>query len=284
MGKLIREVKNSSYSRGAAADCDLSILLGVDRLSYLVSDERDNALLLKDYRLSESAITDAELKPALQEVLLADADLKLAYRRTKIALISQYATLIPDRFYQPDKQTTYLASAVPDTAMGTLADDLLRQLGVRNVYTYAPFLSDMLGRYFRKPEIVHSYTPLLLSLRQAFEHQQGKRLYVNVREHIVQIVFMDGDELILCNSYPYQSAEDFIYYVLLVMEQFRLKPESVPVTLSGLLVLESEVYRLLYRYIRHLRFMPTPGYYQYSAEFKTLPEHYYFDLYSLKLV
>ena len=70
---------------------------------------------------------------------------------------------------------------------------------------------------------------------------------------------------------------------MLLYDQFKLNPETDPIHIAGQIVEDSEIYHLLYRYVRHLNLVSGPSYYRFSQLFDTLPQHFYFDLYSLKL-
>ena len=44
-------------------------------------------------------------------------------------------------------------------------------------------------------------------------HQQ--KVYINITDHIFDFITVKNGELIICNSYEFTTAEDFIYYILL---------------------------------------------------------------------
>jgi hypothetical protein len=58
----------------------------------------------------------------------------------------------------------------------------------------------------------------------------------------------------------------------------------VKLQLAGQILENSEIYKSLYRYVRNIAFITPPAGIQLNASFKNVPTHYYFNLFSLKLL
>ena len=99
----------------------------------------------------------------------------------------------------------------------------------------------------------------------------------------MQIALLEGKNLIFSNSYSYQTSQDFIYHVLLVYNQFNLEPNDIPIHVSGQVIKDSEIFRMLYRYIRRTEIIAAPPTFVFGKKYEKIPDHFYFDLYSLKL-
>lgn len=54
------------------------------------------------------------------------------------------------------------------------------------------------------------------------------------------------------NSFKYKNQDDLLYYVLLVYKMLDLSVDSYPLTLTGLVEKDSEIFKLLYQYIRNI--------------------------------
>jgi hypothetical protein len=59
-------------------------------------------------------------------------------------------------------------------------------------------------------------------------------------------------EVVIFNSFDYQTPEDFIYYVLFTAEQLSLNPENFPLELIGNIDSESDFFKIAYKYIRNV--------------------------------
>ena len=95
-----------------------------------------------------------------------------------------------------------------------------------------------------------------------------------------EVLVINSGKLTFYNTFAYQTAEDFIYYLLFVFEQLKLNPETANVELLGELEKSSAVYQLLYKYIRNIKFGARPDAFDYSFKITSLPKQYYYSLFS----
>ena len=107
--------------------------------------------------------------------------------------------------------------------------------------------------------------------------EAGTRVAINELLH-------EGKNLLVATHNAYQSPQDFVYYAMLVFEQFGLSPDSQQVNLCGNIHQDSELYQQLFRYVRNIHYMRAPGFLQNGPKTKALPGYQYFDLFSSLLL
>lgn len=274
------EVTEDNFIKKSTSSYDLSILIGVDRFSYVVNDAQQNILILKSftYRLGKD-----HLKSAIREIYMADRYLKFPYSKVKVAIVNAQTSLVPSRLYDEKQKSIYLEKMTFSENLDTIKADHLLDFNAVNVYSFDREAINLLKGYFPSAQIFHNTTALIQGYYKQSEALSGPKIFINVLDKIVQAVILEDKELIFCNSFTYKSSKDFIYYIMLLFDQFNLKPETVPLTISGHIIEDSEVYHLLYKYIRHLNMIGTPSYFKIGKKLSDIPQHIYFDLFSLKL-
>ena len=283
MGKVNFEIVENNFVKKYADTYDLSILVGMDRFSFLVSDPQQNILLLRSYPFTPEIKKLGELSNPLKDIYINDELLKQTYRSVRVGILNQKNTLIPSDLFVTDQKEIYLKNIVPNLEGDTIYFDALKPMGIVNVYAINTHFVNQLYGYFPNTKIHHAATSLILGHRKIAENRTGRQICLNVRQGLLQISLFDNKELLFYNSFIYQSSQDFIYYVMLVFDQFKLKPEGNTVHISGQIVQDSEIYHLLFRYIRHLEMMPVPDYYKFGTKGREIQSYQYFDLFSLKL-
>jgi len=283
LGTLELEIKENAFVKKYTDTYDLSILVGVDRFSFLVSDPQQNILLLRSYSLSPAVNVLGQLGELLKDIYINDDVLKQSFRKVIIGVIHPKQTLIPSDLFDPEEKETYLQNVVQYPSSDTVSYDQMRPLGMVNLHATNTAIITQLRGYFPKAIIRHASTALIFGHRKIAENHTGRQICINVRNGVLQISLFDNKELLFFNTFPFQSSRDFIYYVMLVFDQFGLKPEGNTVHISGQIVQDSEIYHLLFRYIRHLDMLPVPPFYKLGKNGQKITQHYYFDLFSLKL-
>ena len=83
MVELTHNIVEADFNKNLVDTYNLSILLGVDRLSYLISDAQQQILVLRVYQLPQ-----APNSPALQQLLLEDALLRTSFKQCTLGIFS----------------------------------------------------------------------------------------------------------------------------------------------------------------------------------------------------
>jgi len=111
----------------------------------------------------------------------------------------------------------------------------------------------------------------------------SKDMLVLVAQDYVTILIKEQSRLLFCNSYPCATALDAAYYVILVMKELGLNPDTEVVSIFGQITLETETYAVFYNYIRYVYFGDKPAFLSFSSAFDNFNGHRHFDVFGLHL-
>jgi hypothetical protein len=283
LGRINQEIVEYSFSAKSTLSYELSILVGADSIYYMVNDAQLNILALKTHHFDHNKAS-IQLEN-LRTTFFDDSLLKESYRVIKIVFTTPHFTLIPSKFYNDSQRQTYFKNLNTIGQNDFLETDNLKNIGFYNIYQINKPLLEFTKSLFNQSVLQyhHIFTALIEGCRKIAELRTGHQLFANIRDNQVQILFFDGKELIFANGYTFKTNHDLIYFILMVYEQFKLNPEVIPLSISGSLTQDSEIYKIIFRYIRHLHFIQAPPYFRFGNQFTGVPQHFYFDLFSIKL-
>ena len=265
------EIIEDQFSKYTTNQHELSILVGVDSLSYMVTNPQHHVLLLRECTLAGTPLSD---------FFLQDEYLRLSYQRVKAAISSPVFTFVPTRLYNPAERRAYLQQVATLTDdMDARADDL-PTVKATNVYAIERNRLDTIRKFASSGKIFHAATSLLQHLLLINE-KKGKRLFIHVYEGKLTLLLLENAHLLFVNEFSYKSAKDFLYYVMLVFEQFKLAPEEVPACATGQLVENSEVFQMVKRYIYRLEMLSLPPFLHFSEKWQQHQPHFFADLFGL---
>lgn len=111
-------------------------------------------------------------------------------------------------------------------------------------------LKNLLDSYFVQPKL----SPSVLGFcKNVFENSNSiQQLHLYLTPQIAYFYYQVGKKPTFYNSFQYKNKEDLLYYILLVYKMLELDTNSYPLILSGMIEKESEIYHLLYQYIRNV--------------------------------
>lgn len=277
MEKIILDIKVQGLHDDYLSHASYYVLVGKQRLSYLVSDPSNKILALK-------VAENAGQPNGLAALASQDALLQTQPAQTAIGIQNEYATLVPNRMFDPTNLPSYfklLAHFGPTSKMSFGFDDLPR-FDAKMVYAIEPEIEALLKEKWPETRTFHAKTALLEAYR-SYCNASTYNVFVNVTQHIMHVVVFDGTEILFSNSFVFKSASDFVYFLLLPLKQLQIEPSSTSVVVCGEITEDSDCLTLARRFTAPFRFMQLPRVFDYPGAVQSLPSHFCFDLYSLKL-
>ena len=266
------DITEYNFSSKDTDQYQLSILYGVDSFAYIIQDPKGTVVALREYHW-----IDGKQKAAFLE---KDEKLHLNYRQIKVAFSKGVFCMVPQRLFQEEEKATYLGHLTKIKRSGNILSDNITQHQAELVYEVEETALREIDRYFNRAPKKNLHSVLLEAMRSHSAVQSSYHVAVHVTQKQLLVYAFDRTNLMLLNAYRYNSAQDFLYYILLVYEQMGFKTDQVPLYLSGRILEDSDIYRLLIRYIRHRNFL-APGPIKLGPQLERHPPYFFFDLYAL---
>ena len=253
---------------------NLYLLAAPARLCLAVADvERRKFVALEEYTLPTGGLAAL----AEQHDVLGQR----GWNAVRLAVTGRAFTLLPAPLFRAGDEAAALRLHHTPTATGTVRHTTHPGQELVNVFAADAAVADWLA-------VTHGAAGRLLHHTSAFlvglVHQRGaaapRRLYLSPGPQELTLVVM-GQHLEYCNVFACTTAEDVVYYTILVMQELGLDPDLDEVTVWGELTPDSTVFSLLRTYVRNVRFGPRPTDVQYRYRLNDVFEYRYFDLFSL---
>ena len=270
---LVR-LRDETFDPTQAAAYNLYLLAGPNRCYLAAADvERNKFVALEEHQLGPGGV------PALAQQ--HDFIGQRGWNAVRLAVTGRAFTLLPAPLFRAGDEAAALRLHHTPAATETVRHTTHPALELVNVFAADAALADWLAAtHGATGRLLHHTSALLAGL----VHQRGaaapRRLYLNPGPQELTLVVL-GQHLEYCNVFPCTTAEDVVYYTILVMQELSLDPDQDEVTVWGELTPDSAVFSLLRTYVRNVRFGPRPGNVQYSYRLNDVFEYRYFDLFSL---
>ena len=172
MGKIDLEILESDFNQKYTSTYDLSILIGMDRFSFLLIDEQNRLLGLRNYSLQ---VDNLNLKEHLQDIYINDDLLKMPFRKVFLAIENKRHTLIPKRLYRKQDGAVYLDKLFGEVSNQEVFADEVAGIDALSVYQIQQEVEQLLHGYFSEAKQVHLGTAILTGFRSLAEQQPGKK-------------------------------------------------------------------------------------------------------------
>lgn len=264
-----------------ASQCDLHIVAGADGFSLAVRGADSNVLALRRWPFERNLSGDPQRTLAdLRSALTREPMFAWPFRRVYWAWANPQLTLVPRRLFRAEDLPTYFKLLL-HPAEYAYGYDELPEIECFAAYALNPDWVHLAEQFFPTVLQTHFAHALLRSWRP-LARPDGYDVFLHLHERMAQVAVFDRQNLLFFNTFSFSHANDLLYFALLAYEQARLNPSETPLTICGNLLEDSEGWRTLYRYIRHLKFAELPSAHLLHEHNSALPPHCYWDVFSLK--
>lgn len=225
------------------------------------------------------AATPSLLNEIIGGIVEQNQWLELHWKQTTIVYETAVNTLMPNSLFDESKIREYLSLNHHITGSDLIKHDYLPLPDAENIWVLPADVDAMLNLHFPQARIFNHTSTLIESLLLQNKNREAEEaVFVNIRRSAFDIVILKGNHLLFSNAFQYRSKEDFIYFLIYVLEQLHLNPEKIDLSLMGEIVRISEIYEVTYKYVRNIAFAARNADYQFSYVFDEIPNHFYFNL------
>ena len=253
----------------------LSIQISLSGLSFCILNKRTNIIEHLKRKVFEKKVSPFETLEHLSTSLNTNTIFDQSFQTVLLIYQNELATNVPKPLFNEDNSADYLKFNAKILNTDFIAYDEISINESINVFVPYVNINNYIFDRFGSFEYKHASTILIESLLKKEAHSKELKLYVNVGRDHFEIVVIENGQLMFYNSFVYQTKEDLIYFILFTVEQLKLDPETIPITLIGDLTKDDERYEIIYKYIRFVDFIgPFHG---YKFEEKQMPKTPYSD-------
>lgn len=277
MAHLIAEYKNNNSHDFLTENCELLILSENRYFTYAVLTTSGNFELLREYKLGD----EENFTEFHEGVLRMDPFLNKSFARVNIGISNKRLVLVPEVIFDPNQAVHFLENSAPIWTSDKVMVDVIDNQDIRLVYAFRQSILQKYLHHFSNATSQNALTKYIGGLNKLLNKlSYGHNLFINALYDTMYIVVFRNNELTFANVYEFSTAEDFLYYVMLIFKEFQLDQETTPTYISGKLDKDSIIHDLLMRYVRNLKFVNEISSDQLVIE--GIPAQLYFDLFSLR--
>ena len=259
----LKHMVQTSNTEQISNNSKLSIQISLSGLSFCILDGPDNNITeLKEYKF-EKRLNPLEVLDQLKALFENENTLNKSFSSVCVIHTNELSALVSSELFDENCLADYLKFNAKILKSDFIAYDHINEM----VNVYVPyvninnFIYDTFGSFTYK----HYSTVLLETILMMEKNSTEINVFVHVGINHFEIIVVDSSNLILYNTFEFQTKEDFMYYILFTYEQLELNPETHELIFLGAVSRESELFQICYKYIRHVVFGSRPSKYKFNV-------------------
>lgn len=238
----------------------LSAIIGADSFFYGLFDENKNLYSCKHFK---DVVFNDEFIGEISNLLSKYKDVK-----QKITFTTKPYLHLPEN----EEDITRFYPAFLDKRVES---DVLDKQDLKVIYGLKAEHISFMEHCFNSPEVFH--ISKILTPRSTGIITKPC-VYAHIDDNTLHLIAHDMGNLKYYNQFRCEHKNDFLYFTMMVYDLMSYNRYEVPLHVSGRIDRSSEIYKLLYEYIKNVSFANTAGLIVSDIRFKET-SHYYYDLY-----
>jgi hypothetical protein len=284
--KLIKRIRDDRFDEDNIHAYTLLLNLGPKDLQAAVVGDGNRVLYLED-NVFPAVASGQELVVAVDELLDHHAFLKAGFwNHVKLSMKNQKLVQVPGDLFSDDSSGDYLRfNASYDAGHDDVLFTKMTNSEAVTVFAVPRKLKGLIDDLYPQTtvSVIHQSAALIEGVMDSARSRSDNPLYLYVDRFKLHVLSVKDSKLIYYNQFSIHNFEDYVKYIMLVMNTLGMDQQTSEVVLWGYIGANSPHYHEFYKYIRNVTFGKRPAHLTFGYPFDEVQDHHFFDLYSINL-
>lgn len=227
--------------------------------------------------LALNVVNENNFKRAATQLKKEDPVFNLPFKKKVFLYSGQKTTIVPDEFYSESLKKNVFEINFATSPGETIESIFLEELKSYFLFSIPGDLLFDIGNTFEFDRVYHSGAAFLRLINSELVKTEGPQfMAVDIASDKIMVGVWKDSLLQIFSIFPYGSMEELLYMIVSISTEFGINPDSDRYFFTGDIYRNSELYKLLYKYLRHPVFPPLPEMFNFTGQFEQIPSHFYY--------
>ena len=257
---MVQEITNKKN----ISQLKLSIQVRLDGLSFCILDSHTGNISWYRKVSFPKEHNPGRTLEEIENVYKEENALQDIFKEITLLFSNDLYSIVPSEYFIEEDASTYLKFNTKILGTDVVESDRITGELINVYIPYTNITNYFFDRY-GEFEFKHTASELIkYALELSPENETTS--YLNNFKGYFDLAIVKEGSLLFCNTFNYETPEDFIYYLLFTAEQLDLDPGNFNLILLGNIFTEMEEYKIAYTYIKNIEML--------KPDFKRLQETY----------
>ncbi len=273
---------DETFDRNQSHNYHLSVQIDNDAISMCILDKvRNKYIGLRHHHIIEHA--DLDILSVFKSALEIEDLLQLRYKSVSNLILNVKNTLVPIPYYEENKKESLFRFNLSASLNANILVNKIPIFGINSIFSYSKDLQKILNLTFHGIKFYHHSTPYLEYLANESENGTRPKCFVRINNNTLDIGIAQNKTLIFYNSFVYKEYSDITFYILSVLDKFKLSTMTTDVFMSVGNKNQLDIVDFLNKYLNKIRFIRPSNQFTYSYIFDESLLTCYSNLFNLAL-
>lgn len=268
---------NDGAKNGLPENYSVSIEITEHSLAIVLFDK-----VAQKFTAFESWLSEEKASKQLFETIPDSEILKTRFDDVRICLLASSAVLIPAELFIAEEAATYLDFTISSGGNGKVMYNEIPVQQAFCCYRIPESFTEITNQVIPNPKYSHFSSAFISEITQKINSAQ-KTIVVFFHENAFEIACLHQKKLIHYNSFSFQTVQEYLYFILLFLQQSNLDTEKVNCIVTGGIEEKSALMKATLKYIRNVEHHMFTGDNMFSEIFEPIPKNRYDMLFQIAI-
>lgn len=275
------DIVSTEWDKDELLNCILLMEISEKLFAYVLFNRTENIFIaIRQYNLEYNA--EKSSIETLKEIISEDDLLQHKVKEAVLVYNFPFSNLLPAKHFNTSISKPLSQLVFGDTHKGLVFSEKIPGKEMYNVYRIPYDIHVLVQQKFGGGKYWHFYTLFLNSANEPDYKLPNLMNIVFYSDKFIVMVCKD-QQLLLIQTYHYQTAEDVAFYLLSMCREFEMSQEEVLLVISGLIDEQSTLYMELLKYFNHVQWDKLPESVNPNLLQQQFPVHYFLPLLKMAL-
>ncbi len=224
-------------------------------------------------------ILDGRNEFALDEVFEKHPELNATFNETKVSYYYPEALLSPSHISNFENAEAMLDSLYGPSFNQVINSENIGEWQINNSYAIPEKIHQFLCNKYRQGKFFHEYSVVLRKLLTETGHTDS--LIIDFIPDQFAVYVIQNGQFKFAQKQDYKNAEDLIYFLVKLCDQFSIDRQKIKLLISGLIDKDSGIFNSLQQYFIDIEFRKMRREIKMDENIHNEPAHYFVSLFNL---
>lgn len=240
--KQLFHIENNNSDGGQQV---LSLSLGQKHGGFAITNKSGIELYQLAVCSTDDPIAIGWNEKELTEFFAAYPMLNNSFYQVQVVYDFPESILISSKEYKVEDTGLLLNTLCGNRGNVQVVAELIAEWQLYNIYAVPKEIQEWLSRKFSTAQFRHQYS---LKIKNINTSDDSGTVTIDFRKDDFTLIASKGSQFLLAQTFDYTTPGDVVYSLLKTCQQFSLSQQLVQLKLSGLIDIQSSLYKELYQY------------------------------------
>ena len=231
----------------------LSIQVALNGLSFCIQDKLAKKFVAFKFYPIKPDLLKEDFYKKVEEIINNDKELNGDFDTAYFMYCTNKCTMVPSLFFDINNLKKYFEFNQQMDDLDELHYDMINEIDGFNVYTVPNQMAIDVTRKYPKTKFFHHATPFIKNHLKKNASPIGYKVFIQLNYDFFDVIITKARNLVLFNTFKYKNAEDLIFFISYIFNQFDLSFEDVDIMLQGNTLNPSVYERKLKEYFKNVK-------------------------------